>query len=67
MVCLELLFVTWLVVSTPLKNISQLVNWDDYSKYMGNEKMFQKNTNQVTIVIPALDCNDLWSKTYETI
>jgi len=24
----------WLVVSTPLKNISQLDSWDDYSQYM---------------------------------
>ena len=32
----------WLVVSTPLKNIS---NWDDYSQYMEKNKMFQ-TTNQ---------------------
>ena len=28
----------WLVVSTPLKNISQ---WDDYSQYMEKQNMFQ--------------------------
>ena len=32
----------WLVVWTPLKI---LVNWDDYSQYMGNKRMFQ-TTNQ---------------------
>ena len=36
----------WLVVSTPLKN--RKVNWDDYSQYMGKEKMFQ-TTNQISL------------------
>ena len=32
---------SWLVVSTPLKNMT--VNWDDYSKYMGKCQKWQPN------------------------
>ena len=39
---------TWLVVSTPLKNISQ--NWDDYSQYM--ESLMFQTTNQLTVYPP---------------
>ena len=47
------IYYIWLVVSTPLKNISQL---DDYSQYMEKYKMFQ-TTNQIYIPM-ILPCSD---------
>ena len=41
-------YIIWLVVQPPLSKI--LVNWDDYSQYMGKYKMFQ-TTNQQNIYI----------------